>query len=185
MFGILLVILFVKFILKRPIGHGVPNVLYGIKNNGYIRPHNVYSSIIASALTVGFGGSVGLEGPTVSTGAAIGSNVGRLLRLNYKQTVLLLGCASAGAMAAIFKAPIAAIVFALEVIMLDLTIASLLPLLMASSAAVITSYLFLGQDVLYKFDVTHGFDFTELIYYILFGILAGMVSVYFTEFMLA
>lgn len=179
--GIILVYIFIRFILKKPIRHGVPNVLYGIKNNGYIPSHNVFSSVIASALTVGFGGSVGLEGPTVSTGAAIGSNIGRLLRLNYKHVILLLGCASAGAMSAIFKAPIAAIVFALEVIMLDLTLSSLLPLLMASSAAVITSYLFLGQEVLYKFHVESTFDISELVFYILFGVLAGFISVYFTR----
>jgi len=179
--GIFLVIIFIKYILKKPIRHGVPNVLYGIKNNGQIPGHNIFSSVVTSALTVGFGGSVGLEGPTVSTGAAIGSNIGKLLRLNYKQIILLLGCASAGAMAAIFKAPIAAIVFALEVIMLDLTMASLLPLLMASSAAVLTSYLFLGQEVIYKFDVVNGFELNEVIYYILLGILGGLISVYFTR----
>ena len=115
--GISLAVFFIKFILKQRIGHGIPSVLYAIsKNHGFIKAHNMFSSVITSALTVGFGGSVGLEGPTVATGGAIGSNIGRLLHLTFKHRMLLLGCASAGAMAAIFKAPIAAIVFAFEVI---------------------------------------------------------------------
>ena len=119
--GILGAVIFIKFIIKQHVGHGIPGVLYAkSKTNGLIKPHNMYSSIVTSALTVGFGGSVGLEGPTVATGAAIGSNVGRVLRLNYKQITSLLGFACAGAMAAIFKAPIAAIVFALEVSILNI-----------------------------------------------------------------
>ncbi len=180
--GILLSVLFIKYVIKRPVRHGIPNVLYAIsKSQGQMRPHNMFSSIITSALTVGFGGSVGLEGPTVSTGAAIGSNVGQLFRLNYRQIKLLLGCACAGAMAAIFKAPIAAIVFALEVIMLDLTLASLVPILMASISAVVTSYLFMGQEVVYPFEVTHTYELKDLIYYILLGIIAGFVATYFTR----
>ncbi|MBS2211160.1 chloride channel protein [Carboxylicivirga mesophila] len=180
--GIFLSVLFIKYVIKRPVRHGIPNVLYAIsKNQGQMNRHNMFSSIITSALTVGFGGSVGLEGPTVSTGAAIGSNVGQLFRLNYRQIKLLLGCACAGAMAAIFKAPIAAIVFALEVIMLDLTLASLVPILMASISAVVTSYLFMGQEVVYPFDVTHTYELKDLIYYILLGIIAGFVATYFTR----
>ena len=115
--GVLLVLIFTKYILKRPVGHGIPTTLYAIsKDNGKIKRHNMFSSIITSALTVGFGGSVGLEGPTVATGAAWGSNIGRFFHLNYRQVLLLLACAGAGAMSAIFKAPIAAIVFILEVI---------------------------------------------------------------------
>ena len=153
--GVLLVYIFTKHIIKRPVGHGIPTTLYAIsKNNGKIKQHNMFSSIITSALTVGFGGSVGLEGPTVATGAAWGSNIGRFFHLNYRQVLLLLTCAGAGAMSAIFKAPIAAIVFVLEVLMLDLTIASLLPLLFASVTAAITSYLFLGMDVLYPIEIT-------------------------------
>ena len=139
--GILVAVLFIKFVIRRPVRHGIPNVLYSIsKTNGQINRHNMFSSIVTSAFTVGFGGSVGLEGPTVATGAALGSNIGRLFHLNYKQVTLLLGCACAGAMASIFKAPIAAIVFAMEVIMLDLTMWSLVPLLLASASAVLTSY---------------------------------------------
>ncbi len=181
-FGILLTILFIRYINKRPVGHGIPSVLYAIsKTNGIIRRHNLYSSIITSALTVGFGGSVGLEGPTVATGAAIGSNIGRFFRMNYKQVILLLGCASAGAMSAIFKAPITAIVFALEVIMLDLTLTSLIPLLISSLVAALTSYLFLGQNVLYSFQIKEAFVMSDIPYYILIGVLAGLLSVYFTK----
>jgi len=180
--GIFLSVLFIKYIIKRPVRHGIPNVLYTIsKNQGQMNRHNMFSSIVTSALTVGFGGSVGLEGPTVSTGAAIGSNVGQLFRLNYRQIKLLLGCACAGAMAAIFKAPIAAIVFALEVIMLDLTLASLVPILMASISAVVTSYLFMGQEVVYPFEVEHTFEMVDLGFYVLLGIVAGFVATYFTR----
>jgi len=180
--GILLVIIFTKYILKNTVGHGIPTTLYAIsKNNGIIKRHNMFSSIITSALTVGFGGSVGLEGPTVATGAAWGSNIGRFFRLNYRQILLLLACAGSGAMAAIFKAPIAAIVFVLEVIMLDLTLSSLLPLLFASVTAAIVSYLFLGMDVLYPVQITEKFLIQDIPYYIILGILAGFVSIYFTR----
>ena len=180
--GVLLVLVFTKFILHRNVGHGIPTTLYAIsKNNGMIKRHNMFSSIITSAFTVGFGGSVGLEGPTVATGAAWGSNISKFFRLNYRQVLLLLACAGAGAMSAIFKAPIAAIVFVLEVIMLDLTLASLLPLLFASVSAVITSYLFLGMDVLYPIEITETFSINDIPYYIVLGILAGLVSTYFTR----
>ncbi|MEZ5000593.1 MAG: chloride channel protein [Bacteroidales bacterium] len=180
--GVLLTVIFTRYILRQEVGHGIPGVLFAIsKTNGRIKGHNMYSSIIASALTVGFGGSVGLEGPTVATGAAIGSNLGRKLRLNYKQILTMLGCASAGAMAAIFKAPIAAIVFALEVIMLNLTMSSLVPLLIASVTASLTSYVFLGQNVLYSFTLRHAFVVGEVPYYILLGLFTGFVSVYFTR----
>lgn len=180
--GILVAVLFIKYIIRRPVRHGIPNVLYGIsKSNAQINRHNMFSSIVTSAFTVGFGGSVGLEGPTVATGAALGSNIGRLFHLNYKQVTLLLGCACTGAMAAIFKAPIAAIVFALEVIMLDLTMWSLVPLLLASASAVITSYFFLGMDVLYPFEVENGFNMKDLPYYIALGIFTGLIATYFTK----
>jgi len=180
--GILGAVLIVKYVIKQHVGHGIPGVLYAkSKTNGLIKPHNMYSSIVTSALTVGFGGSVGLEGPTVATGAAVGSNIGRVLGLNYKQITSLLGFACAGAMAAIFKAPIAAIVFALEVIMLDLTMSALVPLLTASVTAALTSYLVFGMEVLYTFELKDDFLLKDIPYYILFGILAGMVSVYFTR----
>ncbi len=180
--GIILTVLVVKYVIRREVKHGIPNVLYSIsKRKGRISNHNMYSSVIASSLTVGFGGSVGLEGPTVATGTAWGSWLAKYFRLNYKNTILILACACAGAMAAIFKAPIAAIVFAVEVIMIDLTVISLVPLLLASATAVVTSYFFLGQDVLYPFEIKQAFILDDLPYYILLGILAGFVSVYFTK----
>lgn len=182
MIGILIVVFFVRHFIRQDIGHGVASVLYAIsKNNGIIKRHNMFSSIIAGTITVGFGGSVGLEAPTVATGAAIGSNIGRLFHLNYKQIILLIGVATAAAIAAIFKSPIAAIVFALEVLMLDLTMASALPLLVASVTAVISSYFFLGQAVLYPFEIRETFLLKNTIFYIIFGILSGVISVYFTK----
>lgn len=180
--GIFLAVLFVKFILRDYVGHGIPSVLYAIgKNNGIIKRHNMFSSVITSALTVGFGGSVGLEGPTVATGAALGSNLGQFLRLNYRQIMLLLALACAGAMAAIFKSPVAAVVFAVEVIMIDLTMTSLIPLLIASVTAVLTSYFFLGSAVLYPFEIESVFRFSHLPYYLLLGVVTALVSVYFTR----
>jgi CIC family chloride channel protein len=180
--GILLTILFVKYVIKDHVDHGVPSILYAIsRNNGIIKKHNMFSSIVTSALTVGFGGSVGLEGPTLATGAAIGSNLGQYLRLSYKDLILLMTLACAGAMAAIFKSPIAAIVFAIEVLMIDLTMASLIPLLIASVTAVLTSYYLLGSAVLYPFEIANAFTFEHLPYYLLLGVLTGMVSVYFTK----
>ncbi|MFV0591630.1 MAG: chloride channel protein [Draconibacterium sp.] len=180
--GIFITLVFIKYVVRSEVRHGIPNVLYSIsKRRGKISLHNLYSSVVSSSLTVGFGGSVGLEGPTVATGTAWGSWLATTFRLNYKNTILMLACACAGAMAAIFKAPIAAIVFAVEVIMIDLTVFSLVPLLLASATGVVTSYLFLGQDVLYPFKVEQAFNINDLIYYILLGILAGFVSVYFTK----
>lgn len=180
--GIALVILFIRYINKRPVGHGIPGILFGIsKNNGIIRSHNLYSSVITSALTVGFGGSVGLEGPTVATGGAIGSNIGRAFKLSYKETTLLISCACAGALSAIFKAPIAGVVFALEVIMIDLTMWAVIPLLIASASAALTSYFFLGQNVLYSFELTEQFQMGQIHWYLLLGVFAGLISVYFTK----
>ena len=180
--GIALTVLFIKYINKRPVGHGIPGVLFSIsKNNGIIRSHNLYSSILTSALTVGFGGSVGLEGPTVATGGAAGSNIGKAFKLSYKEVTLLISCASAGALSAIFKAPIAGIVFALEVIMLDLTMWAIIPLLIASATAAMTSYLFLGQNVLYQFNLSEQFNIGQIQWYLLLGAIVGLVSVYFTK----
>ncbi len=180
--GILLAILFIKYIIRGKVEHGIPSVLYAIsETKGKIKSHNLFSSIITSVLTVGFGGSVGLEGPTVATGAAVGSNLGQLFHFNYKQIILLLGAASAGAMAAIFKAPITAIVFAMEVIMIDLTSASLVPIILTSVTASLTSMAFLGFDVLYKFKVTEDFNIQQVPYIVVLGIFAGLLSVYFTR----
>jgi CIC family chloride channel protein len=180
--GLILVYIFIKYVLRKTVGHGIPSVLYAIsKNNAYIKPHNMFSSIISSSITVGFGGSVGLEGPTVATGGAIGANVGRLFNLDYQQKIILLGSAAAGAMAAIFKAPIAGVVFALEVIMIDLTTRSIVPILLASVSGSLTSFLFLGQNVLYPFTIESKFLVSQVPYYILLGILTGFFAVYFTK----
>lgn len=184
--GILIAILFMRYIVKSEPGHGIPGVLYSIsRKNGLIKRHNTYSSIVASAFTVGFGGSVGLEGPTVSTGAAIGSNIGQILRLNYKQITLMISLASAAAMAAIFQAPIAGVVFALEVIMIDLTVASIIPLLLATVTAVLTSYFVLGQAVAYPVNEIEAFIPGNTMYYIVLGVILGLVSVYFTKVYIA
>lgn len=180
--GLLIVVIFNKYILKRPVGHGVPNVLYAIsKNSSLIKPYQMFASLITSSITVGFGGSVGLEGPTVSTGAAIGSNIGRFLRLDYRRITLLVGCASAAAMSAIFKSPIAAIIFALEVLMLDLTMAALIPLLISSVTAAVVSYIFMGQFTVYDFQVVAQFNLSNIPFYIILGVLAGFVSLSFTR----
>jgi len=184
--GIFIAILFMRYVVKAEPGHGIPGVLFAIlRKNGIIKRHNTYSSIVASAFTVGFGGSVGLEGPTVSTGAAIGSNIGQLLRLNYKQITLMISLASAAAMAAIFQAPIAGVVFALEVIMIDLTMASIIPLLIATVTAVLTSYFFLGQTVAYPIHKIEAFVPGNTVYYIVLGVFLGLISVYFTKVYIA
>ena len=180
--GILFTTLIIKYIIKKPLGHGVPATLLSISRQNAIMPlHSTYSSIITSAFTVGFGGSVGLEGPTISTGASIGSNVGRLLRLDFRNRALLMACAASGAMAAMFKAPIAAVIFSIEVLMLDLTLSSMIPLLLASSVAVLTSYFFFGRDVLLHPDMKNAFFFHEVPFFVLLGILTGFFSVHFTR----
>lgn len=184
--GIFATVIIVKFVLRKPVRDGIPNVLYSIsKEHGIIKKHNTFSSVITSALTVGFGGSVGLEGPTVVTGSAWGSMIGKALRLNYKQMVTILGFAAAAAMSAIFKAPIAAIVFALEVILFDMTMTALVPLLIASITAALTSYMFLGQDILYPFVIDQKFELGQTPYYIGLGIFTSLISVYFIKMYVA
>lgn len=180
--GLALVVIIKKYILKKPVGHGIPNVLYTIsRQSGIMKFYHTYMSLVTSALTVGFGGSVGLEGPTVSTGGAIGSNIGRFMHMDYKQLMMLIACGSAGAMSAIFKAPITAIIFAVEVLMLDLTLTALVPLLISSITASLVSYFFLGTQSIYKF-MTHGaFNFEDIPYYIALGFLCGFLSLHFTR----
>ena len=179
--GILLTFFFIKYIVKKPVISGIPNVLYSIsKRRGYVSRHNMYSSIIGSSLTVGFGGSVGLEGPTVSTGTAYGSWISSFFRLSYTNTILLLGCASAATIAAIFKAPVAAIVFAVEVIMIDMTAFSLIPLLLSSCSAVVVSYFLMGRNALYPFEVQEVFLTTELPWFIILGVFCGLIASYFS-----
>ena len=180
--GLVLVYLIVKFIIKVQPAHGIPATLYAIsKKKGFMERFQMYGSLIAAPITVGFGGSVGLEGPTVASGAAISSNLSRLLHLNQPTRTLLIGCAAAGAIAAIFKAPIAAIIFAIEVFSLDLTLFSLIPLLLASVSAIITSYFFFGDDILLPFNIEDKFVIGDIPLYILLGIIAGFVSIYFTR----
>ena len=178
--GIILTLLFVRRVIKDNLSHGVSIVLKSIcKSDGKLRFHNTYSSMISSAITVGFGGSVGLEAPIVLTGSAIGSNVAKFFRLNPKQTTLLLACGSAAAMAAVFKAPIAAIVFTFEVLMLDLTGSAILPLLISAATGTVMSLLFLGRDVMFTVNVTKGFSLYNIPLYIILGLLTGLISVYF------
>ena len=141
----------------------------------------MYTYIVGSAITVGFGGSAGLEGPSVGTGSAIGSNLGRLLHLNYKQRTLLIGCASASAISAIFKAPIAGVLFVLEILMFDMTMAAILPLLISSVCAALTSYLIFGQQKIYTVHITDFFILSRVPFYIALGLLSGILSIYFTK----
>lgn len=182
LFGMALTVLFVRYVVKDNISHGVSRILYAIsKNNGFIRSHNNYSSLVASTITVGFGGSVGLEAPIVLTGASIGSNLARVMRMDYKTMTLMIGCGAAGAIAGIFKAPIAALIFALEVLMLDLTMASLIPLLIAAVTGASISAFLMGSAVIFTFSVSEPFNLANIPFYIILGIVTGLVSLYFTR----
>jgi len=180
--GLFLVYLFVKYVSKKPSEHAIPNILYALsKRDGLINKSNIYLPLITAPLTVGFGGSVGLLGPAIASASAISSNLGRLIHIDRKTRNLLIGCASAGAIASIFKSPIAGIIFAIEVFSLDLTFASLLPLLIASVASVITSYFFLGDSVLFDFTVSEKFQIKDTLFYIVLGVGTGIASIYFTR----
>ncbi len=182
--GILLSGLFVKYVVRDDISHGVTKILYAIsQRKSRIKPHNMWSSIMASSVTIGFGGSVGAEAPIVLTGAAIGSNLGRLFRMEQKTLMLLVGCGAAGAIAGIFKAPIAGLVFVIEVLMLDLTMTSVLPLLITSVTAATVSYIFTGTEAMFSFSQTEQFVIERIPYVILLGIFCGLVSLYFTRVM--
>ena len=146
-----------------------------------MKQHKIFSSLIGSSFTAGFGGSIGLEAPIISTGSSLGSALSQKLRLNYKTTTLLIGCGAAGAMASIFTTPIAAVVFSLEVLMLDLTISSIIPLLMASAVGAITTKILLAERNLIHFAVTEQFDVSDVPYFLLLGVLTGLVSLYFNK----
>lgn len=179
--GLLIVAIIKKTWLKKHIGHGISTTLYAIsKRKGIIPKYNMYASLLTAPLTVGFGGSVGLQGPAVSAGTALASYTARFFHMNTKTRMLLIGCATAGAMSSMFKAPIAGIVFALEVFSLDIAFVSLVPLLLASVAAIITSYFFLGSDVLLGFELNDKFQISEIGFYAIFGIFTGIISVYFS-----
>lgn len=180
--GILLTVLFIRYFIKDDIGHGVSKILYAIsKKSSKLKPHKTYSSMIGSSLTIGFGGSVGAEAPIVLTGASIGSNLAQLFKLQYKYVTLLVGCGAAGAIAGIFNAPIAGIVFTLEVLMLDLTMAYLIPLLISAVSATVLSYFFMGDEVLLRFTQVEHFQIGTFWIYILLGIFTGLVGFYFTR----
>jgi CIC family chloride channel protein len=182
--GIFITGLLVRNVIKDDISHGVTRILYAFaRRNSRIKLHNTFSSILTSSITIGFGGSVGAEAPIVYTGAAIGSNLGRFFKVEPRSMMLLLGCGAAGAISGVFKAPIAGLVFTLEVLMLDLTMTSVLPLLISSVTAVTVSYIFNGTGAVFQFLQTETFKIERIPYVILLGILCGLVSLYFTKSM--
>ena len=161
--GIFLTSLFIRYVVKDDISHGVTKILYAIsRRKSRIKRHNTWSSLIASAITIGFGGSVGAESPIVLTGSAIGSNLGSLFKLDRKTLMILVGCGAAGAIAGIYKAPIAGLLFVLEVLMIDLTMSSLLPLLVTSVTAAIVSYLSMGSQALFEFHLNEPFILSRI-----------------------
>ncbi len=179
--GMLIALLFVKYVIKQDIGHGVTKVLLAVsKNKSEIKSHNTWSSVAASSLTISFGGSVGAEAPIVYTGAAIGSNIAQAMGLSYKHMTILLGCGAAGAVAGIFKAPMAGILFTLEILLFNISMTSILPLLVSSVTAATISHLLLGSDVSFTHS-TLPFELNNIPYYLLLGIFCGFVSLYFTR----
>ncbi len=180
--GIFITGLFIRKVVRDDISHGVTKVLYAISSRqGKIRRHNSWSSLIASGITIGFGGSVGAESPIVMTGSAIGSNLGSFFKMEKKVMMLLIGCGAAGAVSGIFKAPIAGLVFVIEVLMLDLTMSSLLPLLISSVTAATISYILMGTDAMFEFHMEDAFSLVRVPSVIILGILCGLVSLYFTH----
>jgi CIC family chloride channel protein len=180
----LVITVFIKRLFKNKgkVGEGIPSALFAIsRKNGIQPPYHMYASIITSIFTVGFGGSVGLEGPTVSTGSAIGSNIGRVMRIDYKSRILLMSCATAAALSAIFNAPIAPIIFTIEIFSLDLTLESLIPLLISSAVGAVTSIFIQGNNYMLHYSYVTPFTVNELPIYILLGIVTAFVSIYFTK----
>lgn len=179
--GMLLSLLFVKFIVKDDIGHGVTKVLLAVsRKRSKIKRHNIWTSLVASSVTIGFGGSVGAEAPIVYTGAALGSNIGRKIGLTYKQITILLGCGAASAVAGIFKAPMAGILFTLEILMFNVSVISIVPLLLSCVTATCISYIFLGDNVSFHSTIEI-FSMGNIPYYIALGIFCGLMSIYFTR----
>lgn len=182
--GIYLTMLFIRYVVRDDISHGVTKILFAIaRKQSLIHRHNIWSSVVASALTIGFGGSVGAEAPIVLTGSAIGSNLGRVFRLSGKQMMILVGCGAAGAIAGIFKAPIAGLVFVLEVLMIDLTMSSLLPLLVSSVTATALTFMFSGTNPVFEFHLQDAFQVDRIPSYILLGVICGLTALYFTRTM--
>lgn len=182
--GILITLLFVKYVVRDNISHGVTKVLYAIsQNKSRLKRHNMYSSMFASSITIGFGGSVGAEGPIVYTGAAIGSNLGSWMRMSPRVLMILVGCGAAAGIAGIFKAPIAGMLFTLEVLMIDLTTVSVMPLLISSITGATIAYVFTGYDVEFFFIQSEPFATSRIPFAILLGVFTGLVSLYFTRVM--
>ena len=182
--GIYLTSLFVRYIVKDNISHGITRILYAISSNrSRLRSHNCWSSVIASAITIGFGGSVGAEAPIVLTGSAIGSNLGKLFYMDRKMLMTLVGCGAAGAIAGIFKAPIAGLVFTLEVLMIDMTMSALLPILVSCVTATCFTYIFSGDAALFTFHLDSEWSVQRIPACVLLGISCGLVSLYFIRMM--
>jgi len=180
--GLTLIYLYVKFVHKEPLQHAVSSIIFSLsKKRGLLRLKDIYTPLITAPITVGFGGSVGLLGPAVKSGAALSSNLTKLFHIDAKTRTLLVACASAGAISSIFQSPIAAIIFAVEVFTLDLTMMSMLPLLLASISGVLTSYFFLGNELLFSFSLSEGFKLEDTAFYILLGVGTGFASIYFTK----
>ncbi len=182
--GVVLTALFVRYIVRDNISHGVTRVLYAIsQNKSRLKRHNIYTSVLASSVTIGFGGSVGAEGPIVYTGAAIGSNLGRAFRMSPRILMILVGCGAAAGIAGIFKAPIAGMLFTLEVLMLDLTTVSVMPLLIASITSTTLAYVYTGYEFEFFFAQTENFYTSRIPFVILLGLVCGFTSLYFTRVM--
>ncbi|MBI9033689.1 MAG: chloride channel protein [Bacteroidales bacterium] len=178
--GIILSVFLVKYLLNDRTRQGIPRILFVISRlDGKMRIHKFFSSIFGSTLTAGFGGSIGLESPIIASGSSIGSGIGQLFKLNYKTRTLLIGCGAAGAMASIFTTPVAAVIFSLEVLMLDLTTASIIPLSIASVTGAITTKLLLAERFLFNFSVSEGFEVSDIPFFFILGILSGLISLYF------
>ncbi|MBR6184250.1 MAG: chloride channel protein [Bacteroidales bacterium] len=177
--GMLLSLILVRYVIRDNIGHGVTKALLAVsRNDSKIKPHNTWSSMLTSSITIGFGGSVGAEAPIVYTGAAIGSNLGRICGLSYRNITLLLGCGAAGAVAGIFKAPLAGVLFTLEILLFNVSMRSLLPLLLSTISATVISYIFRGQTPVFACTLTP-FSMGNLPFYIVLGIVGGFGSLYF------
>lgn len=180
--GILITAILAKDVLKEQLGHGITTILYVIsKKSSRISQMKMFSRMLTSGVTVGLGGSVGLEAPIVVTGSAIGSNIGRLMHMNYKQRTLLIGCGAAAAISGIFNSPVAGVIFSIEVILTDVTVAIFIPLLIAAVLGALVSMLLLGDDVLFSFDLKDPFLAADFPYFLLLGGICGLVSVYFTR----
>lgn len=184
--GIYLTSLFIKYVVRDNISHGITRVLYAISTkNSKLKAHNCWSSVVASGITIGFGGSVGAEAPIVLTGSAIGSNLGQIFRMDKKTMILLVGCGASAAIAGIFKAPIAGLVFTLEVLMVDLSMASLLPILISCVTATCFTYILMGDKSLFDFTLTNPWVLDRTPVCILLGVFCGFVSLYFMRTMSA